>query len=68
MGANAYNIENLRKGEEYEACGGICLVLCGDRYGSCTDPSEHVCGSVVYYIMFVDRIQFVFLLRIAGNC
>jgi hypothetical protein len=63
-GADAYDIENLCKGEEYEACGRVRLVLCGDRYGYCTGPSEHVCGSVMYHVMCADGIQFVFLLRI----
>lgn len=55
-GQDAYDIENVRKGEGYEACGGVCLVLRGGGYGSCTDPSEHVCGSVMYHVVCADRI------------
>lgn len=44
------------KGDGDEACGGIRLVLCGNRYGFGADSSEYVCGSAVYHVVCSDGI------------
>lgn len=39
-----------------EAGSGICPVLCGAWDGLCTDSAESVCGSAVYYIVYIGGI------------
>ncbi len=51
------------KGGCDEAGNGICPVLCGAGDDSGSDSAESVCGSVVYHIVYIGRVQLVLLLR-----
>ncbi len=46
-----------------EAGNGICPVLCGAWHGRGVGSAQSVCGGDVYSVVYIDRVQFVLLLK-----